>query len=182
MSMLPPAIVLRNEKGSADSWVESTLEMLSHESSRRAPGAEAVIARATDILFVQAIRVCLAGADERVRGWLRGLSDARIASALAAIHRRPADPWTVDDLASTAAMSRSAFCERFRGLVGEPPHKYLTRWRIQTAADALHDRETSLAELAERAGFQDEAAFSRAFKRYIGMSPRAYRRSRAPAP
>lgn len=179
LSMLPPVLILRGEGGQAGPWLEATLDLLAQESAALRTGSEAVLARITDILFVQTIRAFLDSSEPKTSGWLRGLTDAQIAAALAAIHREPERDWTVDELASVAAMSRSTFCERFRSLVGEPPGKYLTRWRMHLAAAALRDGADSLKELAKRVGYQDEGALSKAFRRRFGVSPGRYRRAPA---
>ena len=110
------------------------------------------------------------------KGWLAGLRDAHVGRALAALHEDPARKWTVDDLARTVALSRSALAERFNSLVGEPPIQYLTRWRLALAAEALRTGGDSVARVAERNGYDTEAAFSRAFKREFGVPPSAWRR------
>lgn len=177
LSVLPRMLHVRGQDGRAADWLESTLSVLARESAGGQPGAEAVITRATDILFIQSVRAYLAEIDAVAGGgWLRGLRDPNICSALALIHRHPGRPWTVEALAAEAGMSRSAFCAQFRRLVGESPHQYLTRWRMHNAASLVRDGRLSLAQVAERVGYQAEAAFSRAFKRHVGAAPGAYRR------
>jgi AraC-like DNA-binding protein len=136
-----------------------------------------VITRLGDILVVQAIRAWIETDPTARTGWLGALKDRHIGRALALIHRDPAHDWTVPSLARQVAMSRSAFAARFTELVGEPAMRYVTRWRIYVAMDALKQQDTSLAELASRLGYRSEAAFSRAFKRVIGVSPGAIRRN-----
>jgi AraC-like DNA-binding protein len=114
-------------------------------------------------------------------GWLGALQDPRIGRAIALIHRDPSRPWTVASLAAEAAMSRSAFAGRFTDLVGEPVMHYATRWRMQTASRWLKEEDVTIAEAASRLGYESEAAFSRAFKRFVGVSPGAAR-SRTSAP
>jgi AraC family transcriptional regulator, alkane utilization regulator len=179
LSMLPPVLVLRGDDGRAGPWLEGTLELLARESAADRPGAAAVLARATDILFVQTIRAYLDSAEAPPPGWLGGLKDPHVAAALAVIHREPGAALDVEVLARAAGQSRSAFCARFRDLVGEPPHKYLLRWRMHSAASRLRDGGPSLQELAAQVGFADEASFSKAFKRHLGVSPGAFRRRHA---
>jgi len=110
-------------------------------------------------------------------GWLAALNDLQIGAALALVHADPQASWTVASLAAKVAMSRSAFAARFVQLVGEPPLQYVTRWRMQKASGILRDGHASLAEVAARVGYESEAAFSKAFKRAVGSTPGAYRRS-----
>jgi AraC-like DNA-binding protein len=134
-----------------------------------------------DVLFIQAVRACIAGQDARTRGWLRGLTDRRVARALAAIHEHYAQPWTLDTLAREAGMSRTAFAVTFKALVGEPPMAYLQRWRVLRAANALRRDGLSLARAAESVGYQSDVVFAKAFKRVTGESPGRYRRGDGPA-
>ncbi len=108
--------------------------------------------------------------------WLRGLADPHVGAAMRLIHEQPAEPWTVATLAARVGLSRSGFALRFAELVGEPPMRYLTRWRLQKAAEMLGDDARSIAEVAERAGYDSESAFNKAFKRTLGVAPGAYRR------
>ena len=111
------------------------------------------------------------------RGWLGALQDPQLGRAIASIHRSPARPWTLAALAKEAAMSRSAFAARFTARVGEPAMQYVARWRMHLAHAQLQAEDgVGLAELAERMGYASEAAFSRAFKRFMGVSPGAVRK------
>jgi AraC-like DNA-binding protein len=177
LSMLPPFVHIPGDDGRASPQFEATLELLAREAALPRPGSAAVIARASDILFVQLIRAYLEqpGTSQQ-EGWLRGLKEPAIARALAAMHQSPERDWSVETLAAEAGMSRSAFCARFSELVGESPHRYLTRWRMHCAAVLLRGQGLGLKEVAERVGFGDEVAFSKAFKRHVGMPPAAYRR------
>jgi AraC-like DNA-binding protein len=124
----------------------------------------------------QALRSWLESDPLARTGWLGALQDRQIGPAIALIHREPARPWTVAALADELAMSRAAFAARFTELVGEPAMAYVTRWRMQVAVSALRDEGATVAELADRLGYRSEAAFSRAFKRVIGVAPGALRR------
>jgi len=128
-------------------------------------------------MFVEAIRRFAASQPEDQRGWLAGLRDRHVGRALALLHGNPAHAWTVDSLAREVAMSRSAFAERFVDLIGEPPMQYLTRWRLALAAQRLRTGNDTVARIAERAGYESEAAFNRAFTREFGMPPSAWRKS-----
>ena len=160
-------------------WMQSTLRLIAAEAREPRPGGEAVITRLGDILVVQAIRSWIETDPAARTGWLGALQDRQIGRAIALIHREPARAWTVASLASHVAMSRSAFAARFTELVGEPVMRYVTRWRMYVAMDALKEQDTSVAQVSSRLGYQSEAAFSRAFKRLIGTSPGTIRQNSA---
>ncbi|WP_245591968.1 AraC family transcriptional regulator [Cystobacter fuscus] len=153
----------------------STVQLLIAESASNSPGATVIMSRLADILLVQAIRAHIAGGQCQEHG-LRALADPQIGKALALIHERPAEPWTVESLATAVALSRSGFAARFSALVGEPPLEYLARWRMTKAAQFLRESELPLSEVAATVGYQSEASFNRAFKRWGGSAPGAYRR------
>jgi AraC-like DNA-binding protein len=157
-------------------WLQSTLRFIAVEAQELRAGGETVITRLADILVVQAIRFWIARDPAAQTGWLGALRDNQIGRAIAMIHRDPTRNWTVAALASTVGMSRSAFAARFTDLVGEPAMQYVTRWKMHAAQMWLAEGHTSLSELAGRLGYKSEAAFSRAFKRLIGISPGAARR------
>lgn len=172
---LPPVIHVRGDQGSHLSWLETTLQFISSEMASGQPGASTVVARLVDVLLVQAIRTHLAQSSDG-GNWLRALVDPQIGRALSLIHEQPDAPWTVQRLAEQVAMSRSAFSARFSELVEEPPLTYLTRWRMARAMRMLHTTSASLSEVAARVGYDADAAFSKAFKRWNGMAPGEYRR------
>jgi transcriptional regulator GlxA family with amidase domain len=136
-----------------------------------------VISRLSDILVIQAIRDWMAGAGATDSPWLRAMGDPQVGPALAALHAAPAEPWTVESLASQASMSRSAFAARFRELLGQPVMGYLTELRMQLAVDLLHRGDRTVGEVATAVGYESGASFSRVFKRQFGTSPRQMRRS-----
>jgi AraC-like DNA-binding protein len=176
LSVLPPIVVASSADGRPHPWLESTLDLIDEEASADRPGAETLVDRLTEAMFVLAVRAHLASEQGMAASWLAGLRDGRIAGALALMHRSPADRWTLERLAGGVGMSRSAFFGRFRELVGEPPMQYLTRWRMQLAARHLGDPLLSLPEIAARVGYRADASFSRVFKRHWGVPPAAYRR------
>ena len=137
--------------------------------------------RLTDILFIQVVRSYIEQLNGHGGGWLRALRDPHVSKALAAVHAEPSRPWTVAELARTAGVSRTVLARRFHELVGEPPLQYLTRWRMQKATEDLTQSARPLIEVAERAGYGSEAAFSRVFKRVMGTPPATYRRRRLSA-
>lgn len=184
LAALPPVLHARGSgseraeaaPGGVGAWLDTTIDMLARELDRRAPGAEAMVARLTDVLVMHLLRACVEQAPELGGGWLSALRDERISRAIATMHKQPAGKWTAESLAGRAGMSRSSFFQRFTELVGEPPARYLARWRMWVAADLLRREDLSLAELAERVGYASEDAFSRVFKKVVGMSPAQYRR------
>jgi len=179
LSLLPPVLQLRSSGGRAPEWLEATLRQIAAESRDPRPGSRAVISRLTDVLFIQVVRAWIDARPEGKGSWLDGLRDARIAAALGLIHQQPERAWTVAALAAQVGMSRSPFAARFSRLVGEPPLGYLSAWRVQVAADLLRSERMSLAEVAMRVGYESEAAFGKAFKRRLGISPGAWRRQAA---
>ena len=157
-------------------WLQGTLRLMAAEARELRPGGEAVITRLGDILVIQAIRSWIETDPAARTGWLGALRDRHIGRAITLIHRDPARAWSVASLADELAMSRSAFAARFTELVGEPVMTYVARWRMQVAVSALREERTTVGELADRLGYRSEAAFSRAFKRVIGVAPGAIRR------
>ena len=158
-------------------WIQSTLRLMAAEARELRPGGETIITRLADILVIQAIRTWLAEDPSAKTGWLGALQDKQIGYSILLIQRDPAREWTVASLAEEVAMSRSAFAARFKELVGESPLQYITRWRMNLALTWLKEENVSLGELANRLGYRSEAAFSRAFKRLIGVSPGSARRN-----
>jgi AraC-like DNA-binding protein len=136
-----------------------------------------MLAKLSELMFVEALRRHLDDLPPQGRGWLAGVRDAHIGRALALLHREPGRPWSVDELAREVALSRSALAERFVTLIGEPPMQYLMRWRLALAAQTLRSGGESIGRVAQRSGYESEASFSRAFKREFGMPPAAWRKS-----
>jgi AraC-like DNA-binding protein len=169
-----PAIV---HVEAAGAWMDGTLRLMAAEARELRPGGEAVITRLGDILVIQAIRRWIETDPAARRGWLGALQDPQIGRALTLVHREPARDWTVAALAGEVAMSRSAFAARFTELVGEPAMAYLARWRMHLALSALREEGATVGELADRLGYRSEAAFSRAFKRIVGVAPGAARQA-----
>jgi AraC-like DNA-binding protein len=177
VGLLPKIITVEPSGSPRTEWIQSTLRFMAAEASELRPGGETVITRLADILVIEAIRAWLAHDAAARTGWLGALQDRQIGRAISLIHRDHARPWTVASLAAEVAMSRSAFAARFTELVGEPAMHYLARWRMNVALSMLREGDAGLAEMATRLGYRSEAAFSRAFKRYIGIPPGAVRRN-----
>ncbi|MDV6012845.1 AraC family transcriptional regulator [Haloechinothrix sp. LS1_15] len=151
--------------------LHSTLGLMAAEARQRRPGGETVITRLCDILIVQALRTWLDTDPGTSAGWLAALRDPRIGTAISLIHRQPEKDWTVASLAAELAMSRSAFAARFTELAGQPVMHYITRRRMHLALSRLRDGTATVAELAHSLGYRSESAFSRAFKRVVGIPP-----------
>lgn len=178
--ILPRAIVVDAANAGQADWTQSTLRFMAAEAQELRPGGETVVTRLADILVIQAIRTWIDREPAAQTGWLGALRDPRIGVALTLIHRDPSRAWSVSILADSVAMSRSAFAARFNKLVGEPPMRYLARWRMHVAHSSLQEDGVPLSELAHRLGYHSDAAFNRAFKRYAGVAPGAVRRSSGP--
>lgn len=168
---LPKVMIVNSWEEAEGSWLRSTLRYMAHEAQQLSPGGETVMSHLADILIIQAIRTWLVKGPQVNTGWLAALRDKQIGRTLAAIHRNPEREWSVERLASMAGMSRSGFSARFTELLGEPAMRYLTRWRMQLARWQLKTSSDSMISVAERLGYQSEAAFSRAFKRVFGIAP-----------
>ncbi|MBS0387886.1 MAG: AraC family transcriptional regulator [Proteobacteria bacterium] len=165
---------MRNDPHSA--WLENSLRFAAEQAAEIRPGSSCVLAKLSELLFVEAVRRCIdALADDR-RGWLAGVRDRFVGRALALMHAQPARDWTVDELARRVGLSRSALAQRFSDLLGQPPMQYLARWRLQVAAHELAAGNEVLATIAARVGYDSEAAFNRAFKREYGMPPAGWRK------
>lgn len=175
--LLPPLLHVQASGAPERAWLQSTLLLMAAESERPRPGGETVITRLADVLVIQAVRAWMETRQRTTQtGWLGALQDRQVGQALCCIHREPERDWTVASLARKAGMSRSAFAARFTRLVGEPAMHYLARWRMHVAEDLLRRGELGLGEAAGRLGYQSEAAFSRAFKRVVGVPPGQVRR------
>ena len=164
--------------GKVMDWLETTLQFIACEATSRKAGAEPILSRLSDILFIQAVRAYAENISADQSNWFAAATDPQIGEALAGIHRKPQSRWTVEQLATLSKMSRSAFADRFTKLVGEPPLTYLSRWRMHKAIEMLSEGRMTTAEIAEMVGYESEAAFSKAFKKWNGQGPGAYRRSR----
>ncbi len=176
VALLPRCLRIRSWNSPQLNWLQPILQLMADEAGQLRPGGEAIVTRLADILVIQAIRSWMTEDDAAQTGWLGALQDEQLGRALVSIHRDPARDWTVASLAAEAAMSRSAFAARFAELVGESPMQYVASWRMNLAVTWLTEEEAPLIELAERLGYQSEAAFNRAFKRVMGVPPGSVRR------
>lgn len=177
LGALPRMLRVGLGDGPAAAWITATLRHGASETHAPRPGSEALLGRLSELLFVEAIRHYTASLPPDQLGWLAGLRDPHVGRALALLHAEPARDWEVEALAKQAGLSRSALNERFNALIGEPPMQYLTGWRLALASQALASSNDAVARIAERVGYDSEAAFNRAFKREFGIPPAAWRRS-----
>jgi AraC-like DNA-binding protein len=174
-----PSLVRVNVRGSsAGAWLEASVRYALAEARSPRPGGEGVLAKLAEVLFIEVLRLYMNEQAEGRTGWLAGLGDRIVGTALSALHRSPAQAWTLEELARTAGTSRSVLAERFQMLVGSSPMQYLTQWRMLLAANLLCRSNAPLARIAEDVGYQTDTAFSRAFRREFGAPPAAWRRSR----
>jgi AraC-like DNA-binding protein len=160
---------------------EQLAQLAAEESAHKRPGADALLERLSEMMFVDAIRRHVETLPEESTGWLAGLRDHYVSRALGLLHERPATHWTVEELSRQVGLSRSALHERFLELVGQPPMQYLTQWRMQAASRLLCETRASVASVALDVGYESEAAFARAFKRAVGLPPATWRRRQAEA-
>ena len=175
MRALPPVFVVRLPDGAGARWVEASITYaLEHaQSTSAAPGQ--VSTRLPELVLIEVLRTHLATAPAANHGWLAALRDPVLAPALSLVHASPERKWTVAELASRAAVSRSLLDERFRDVLGRSPIRYLTEWRMHLAEELLATTDVGVASVARRVGYDSEEAFSRAFKRARGLSPTHWR-------
>jgi AraC-like DNA-binding protein len=176
LGALPRLLRISFGGGNGGAWLPQLLAVGVQESASEQPGAGSMLAKLSELLFVEAMRRYAASLPEEQKGWLAGLRDPYVGRALALMHGKPAHAWTVDNLARKVALSRSALADRFVDLIGEPPMQYLTGWRLALAAQALRAGNEPIIRIAERCGYDSEAAFNRAFKREFGLPPATWRK------
>lgn len=176
VKLLPPVVHIRQDEPGA-TRLRRIVELIGEEADADRPGRVLILERLVEVLLVEALRFRSASAASEEQGLLAGLSDPALARTLREIHVDVARRWTVEQLARTAGMSRAAFAERFARKVGMPPMQYLLEWRMALAKDILRGERPSLAEVAERVGYQSASAFSTAFTRLTGHPPSAFARA-----
>jgi AraC-like DNA-binding protein len=176
LAALPRVLRVSSATLGPDSLVSQFLRAAVTESNQKRPGGEAVLELMSKAMFLDVLRRYVDTLPPEQTGWLAGMRDPGVGHALACMHGRPAEAWSLERLAEETAMSRSIFHDRFVHFEGQPPMQYLTQWRMQVAAGVLRDTRARLVEVALEVGYESEAAFSRAFKRTVGMSPGAWRK------
>jgi AraC-like DNA-binding protein len=164
------------------SWLSNMLRVAAEEAELGGAGSETLLAKLAELMFVEVVRKYIAGLPEDSQGWLSGLRDRHIGHAMRLIHGEPTRQWALDTLAREVGLSRSVFAERFTHFVGVSPMQYLGRWRMQLAARRLEIPGVSVAQAGAEVGYESEAAFCRAFKKFVGTPPGAWRRGRISFP
>lgn len=182
LAALPRLVHLRPPADSAPDRLQSLIDYTLAEAQQPRPGGQCMLVRLSELMFVEVVRRWLARWDASTAAgparsdWLAGLRDPLVGRALMQLHRRPADAWTLEALAGEVGVSRSRLAESFTRFVGQPPMQYLAQWRLQLASRMLADGSAKVAAIARDVGYQSEASFSRAFKRFVGVSPAQWRR------
>ena len=176
---LPPIVRVNVRGSNAGTWLEASVRYALAEARSPRPGGSGVLAKLAEVLFIEVLRLYMNEQSTGRTGWLAGVGDRIVGAALNALYSRPAHAWTLEELASEAATSRSVLAERFQHLVGTSPMQYLTQWRMLLAANLLSGSNVPLARIAEDVGYQTDTAFSRAFRREYGTPPAAWRRQQA---
>lgn len=179
LTALPRTIHLSSARlEAASGWLATLLNIAVRESGSARAGRDNILARMSELMFVEAIRRYIETLSPAQTGWLAGLRDPVVGQALAALHGEPATAWTVESLARAVGVSRSVLADRFAEMVGQPPMQYLSLWRMQLASRLLLEGEP-VVEAAAAVGYESEAAFSRAFKKVVGAAPGSWRRANA---
>jgi AraC-like DNA-binding protein len=174
---LPPVVRVNVRGSNAGAWLEASVRYALAEARSPRPGGAGVLAKLSEVLFIEVLRLYMNEQTEGRTGWLAAVGDRIVGGALKALHNRPAHTWTLEELAREAGTSRSVLAERFQLLVGSSPMQYLTQWRMLLAANLLCRSNAPLARIAEDVGYQTDTAFSRAFRREYGTPPAAWRRT-----
>lgn len=175
LSGLPPLFKVSIRNDASGRWLENSIRFSVNEADASRAGGEAVLAKLSEVLFVETLRAYIAQLPADQTGWLAGARDSEVGKTLALMHRNPAHPWTIASLAKEAGMSRSVLAERFRYYLNQSPMAYLTRWRLQLGAQMLASTSYSVAQIAPEVGYESEAAFNRAFKRQFSVPPARFR-------
>jgi|SRR5215831_5059306 len=175
LSGLPPVFKVSIRNDASGRWLENSIRFSVDQADASQAGGEAVLAKLSEVLFVETLRLYMVQLPPEHSGWLAGARDPEVGKTLALMHRNPAHSWTIATLAQAAGVSRSVLAERFRHYLNEPPMAYLTRWRLQLGAQMLGSTNYSVAQIAAEVGYESEAAFNRAFKREFTVPPARYR-------
>jgi AraC-like DNA-binding protein len=179
---LPPMLKVNIRTDRSGNWLEHSIMHIVEEAASDRPGSDVILAKLSEVLFVDTMRRYVTGLPEKTTGWLAGARDPVVGKSLALLHSRPSHQWTIAELAMDVGLSRSVLAERFTRYLSIPPIAYLTGWRLRLAAQALTSTPKGVADIAADVGYESEAAFNRAFKRAFEVPPARYRReSRNPA-
>jgi len=172
---LPSVLKINIRDSPSGKWLEDTLRYSVEHADASGPGGTAVVAKLSEALFADTLRRYIEKLPASQTGWLAGVRDPDVGNALALLHKQPSHPWTIASLANEVGLSRSVLAERFRHYLSDTPMGYLTRWRLQLAAQALTSTSKSVAEVAGDVGYESEPSFNRAFKREFGVPPARFR-------
>lgn len=178
---LPTTIKVNIREDATGAWLENSIRYLVSESQPGQPGRNILLSKMAEVLFIETLRRYINHLPPDATGWLAGARDSITGAALALLHRRPAEHWTIERLASDIGTSRSVLSERFARYLGEPPLTYLARWRMQLASRMLQTTKDTVLQIGLAVGYESEAAFVRAFKREFGAPPARYRKFLAPS-
>jgi AraC-like DNA-binding protein len=176
LATLPRLLHRRAGLAGGSSWLSHFISAAMEEAEKKQSGGESVLARLSELMFIEVVRGYIQSLPAEETGWLAGLRDRHVSRALNLLHDKPARGWTLDQLAMEVGLSRSSLAERFSYFVGQPPMQYLAQWRMQVAAQLLANGGDNVARVAAAVGYESEAAFSRAFKKLVGMPPAAWRK------
>ena len=177
---LPPIMKINIRDGASGKWLENCIRYSVDNVDASRPGDETVLAKLSEVLFIETLRRYIAALPGEQTGWLAGVRDPEVGKALALLHRKPAHPWTIAALSNEVGISRTVLTERFRRYLSETPIAYLTRWRLQVGAQLLTSTSNSVSQIAAEVGYESEASFNRAFKREFSLPPARFRsRSRS---
>jgi AraC-like DNA-binding protein len=181
LESLPPMLKVNIRSDRSGHWLEQSILHLVEEAASDGAGSDVMLAKLSEVLFVDTMRRYVTGLPDQTTGWLAGARDPVVGKSLALLHSRPSHPWTIAELAKNVGLSRSALVERFTRYLSLPPIAYLTGWRLRLAAQALTSTPKGVADIAADVGYESEAAFNRAFRRAFEVPPARYRRqSRKP--
>ena len=173
---LPALMHVSSGRAPADDWLVGTIRHTAQEASRADPGGRSMLPRLTELMFVEILRKHMQALSADEVGWFAAVNDPVVGKALKCLHLMPLEDWNVDRLARQLGVSRTVLAARFKHFLDMPPMRYLTHWRLQLAAQCLKATDTPMKCIADQAGYESEAAFSRAFKRYFGLPPTDWRR------
>jgi transcriptional regulator GlxA family with amidase domain len=171
-----PAVIKGGDAGNKGSgWVAQFIRFAVTEATDKRSGGESVLTKLSELMFIDVVRRYIDALPPGQAGWLAGLRDPLVGKALSLLHAKPAHNWTIEELGREAGASRSVLAERFAEFVGMPPMHYLAKWRMQIASELLTASNDNMANIAAAIGYESEAAFSRAFKKMIGVPPSNWR-------
>ena len=181
LESLPRILHVAGNDPARSNWLDAFTRFALLEASEKRAGASSILSKLGELMFVELVRRYVESLPDESKNWLGGLRDRHIGRALTLLHAQPTKDWTLDRLAKDIGLSRSSLAERFTAFVGIPPMQYLQRWRLQMAASRLSEGNASIAAIAAEIGYESEAAFSRAFKKAVGLPPAEWRDSRIAA-